>query len=336
MKNWVLLLALLQGVYVQVLAQNIASIEYFIDSDPGFGKGKSIGFQSSPDVDALNFNANLTAVASGFHMLYMRSKDENGNWSFIVGRPFVKIAPPKPLGKVVYIEYYVDNDPGFGKATALAFTPADSVKDLTFVAELGKLEPGLHMLAIRSKDANGNWGFLGRKGFVQIAPPIPASKIVKIEYFIDKDPGFGQAISVPVPTPSLDVQNISFTVNLDTLSLGDHLLVVRSQDSVGRWGLTEAKVFKKTKATGLQGDIREVQLFDVFPNPSEGLVHVKLKEEYTIGNEPLEVMDQYGTVIYQVATSRETTIDLSGFPKGIYFLRTSKGKQLYFCKILLK
>ena len=95
-------------------AGNITSIEYFIDSDPGFGSGNnSITFTPSADITVINTPISLTGLSNGVHRLYMRSKNVNGGWShtnintfFIVNLTTVFPANT-PLSNISKIEYFV-------------------------------------------------------------------------------------------------------------------------------------------------------------------------------------------------------------------------------------
>lgn len=70
-------------------ATNIEKLEYFIDNDPGFGNGTDIPI--SPDsVITSNFTIDLSGETDGFHFIYSRVKDENGNWSHNNTRPVYK------------------------------------------------------------------------------------------------------------------------------------------------------------------------------------------------------------------------------------------------------
>ena len=62
------------------------------------------------------------------------------------------------------------------------------------------------------------------------------TNIVRAEYFINEDPGFGLAIPIdigPGTTPSIDV---NFTAVTDTLSPGYHSIYIRTLDELGVWG----------------------------------------------------------------------------------------------------
>ena len=62
---------------VLVFAQNITQVEYYIDTDPGFGNGTSVSISAGTDID-LSFTADLSSVSYGFPVLYVRAKDGDG------------------------------------------------------------------------------------------------------------------------------------------------------------------------------------------------------------------------------------------------------------------
>jgi len=70
-----------------------------------------------------------------------------------------------------------------------------------------------------------------------------AQNITNAEYFIDTDPGFGNATAIPL-TPDTII-DLNFTANLSAVSNGVHALYVRSKDSGAAWGLTFVRTFIK-------------------------------------------------------------------------------------------
>ena len=217
---------------------NITGMEYFIDDDPGLGNATPIGITSGPLVSE-SVSIPTTGLTEGIHFLYIRVQDENGIWSVPEKRAFsiqVPITPPQPTA-INAIEYFIDDDPGTGNATALSFTPGATVS-INESIDVSSISPGLHFIYIRSQDDLGIWGVAERRAFRINAPVAPSQKrIVAIEYFFDTDPGInsGQQISVtPVSSLSLDT-----LLNTSSLALGPHTLGIRVLDERGRWSPTE-------------------------------------------------------------------------------------------------
>jgi len=77
MKKLILLLALLSAAQISI-GQKITRAEYFIDTDPGFGKANNITI-STPATDlSLSFNVNLSSLAEGFHVMVLRARNDKG------------------------------------------------------------------------------------------------------------------------------------------------------------------------------------------------------------------------------------------------------------------
>lgn len=60
---------------------NISRIEYFVDTDPGFGNGISVPYTAGLDVSNVSFNVDMTYLANTNHHLFIRTKDAQGKWS---------------------------------------------------------------------------------------------------------------------------------------------------------------------------------------------------------------------------------------------------------------
>ncbi len=146
---------------------NITAMEYFIDSDPGYGLGASVAVSNGSSVSQ-NFTVALpNTVADGFHYLSIRAKETNNKWTIVATRPFYKETIPSNVTppNITAMEYFVDADPGYGLGINVPITAGTSVnKD--FTATLGNLSNGTHKLTIRGKDSNNQWGIVGIKEFV--------------------------------------------------------------------------------------------------------------------------------------------------------------------------
>jgi hypothetical protein len=74
--------------------------------------------------------------------------------------------------------------------------------------------------------------------------------------------------------------------------------------------------------------------FSVYPNPSSGIFQLKTNN---YSRKSLFVYDMLGNVIWQEQSNSkiETTIDISNYPKGIYFVKISQGDKITTQKIVL-
>ena len=158
---------------------NLNRIEYFIDTDPGYGAGTNVPFTTGTTVTDLAFTVPLGSVSDGFHTLFIRARDANNRWSVVQSRPFYKV-PASALAaapNLNRIEYFVDTDPGYGNGTNVPFTAGTSVTDLVFSVNVSALTEGNHKLYVRSRDANNKWSIIQIRDFTVCnqAVPVPAA-----------------------------------------------------------------------------------------------------------------------------------------------------------------
>lgn len=235
---------------VSATLPNIVKGEYFIDTDPGFGKGVNVPLTPGPDLSTLSLAFDITSLANGFHQLYLRFKDAGGNWGLTQKRMFYKeqvAVTSTVLPNVVKGEYYIDTDPGFGKGTSIPVSPASNLANVSLSVDVTALPAGFHNLYVRFRDSNGNWSHTPTRTFYReaISPSgTNLPNIVKGEYFIDTDPGFDKATSLTV-TAGSDLPNVTFAINITSLANGFHQLYTRFKDSKGSWGLTQKRTFYK-------------------------------------------------------------------------------------------
>lgn len=234
----------------------ITGIEYFFDNNPEFGSGIALtGFSSSPAISNLNGSVNLSGLPTGMHRIYFRSKDANGIWSLTndaffdnFNVPVYSTAPSVPAN-IVQLEYFIDNnDAGFGNCTQIPLSANTNVANLKANINISGLVKGVHRLFIRSKDANGKWSITNLSVFSNASVmPYPvvagaAPPISNMEYFIDNDPGFGNATPITVPGNSNDLGNFNININLSgSLSIGTHYLYIRSKQNP--WSITNVVPF---------------------------------------------------------------------------------------------
>ena len=222
----------------------ITSAEYFIDTDPGHGKGKSINITSSFDVSDASFTLPLTSVAEGFHRLYLRTRNGNGTWSHASSYLFYKMVVGVSDTTIVQAEYFIDNDPGHGKATAITITPAKNIANASFSLPLSTLNEGFHRLYIRTRNGFKRWSLTNSQLFYKYIIPQTDTTITQVEYFVDTDPGFGKATQVSI-TPAKNLVNKEFTLPINSVNTGIHRLYIRSKNGFNKWSHANSVLFYK-------------------------------------------------------------------------------------------
>jgi Secretion system C-terminal sorting domain len=138
---------------------NIAELEYYVgNNDPGFGNGTNITIPTGvTDATAINTTITFPSQANGVQYLYLRSRDVFGRWSetnykqLLVGQ--LNYATPLNAAPTVgNLEYFIDNDPGFGNGTPIAVTPNTNLQLTNVPITIpSTLSIGIHNFHIRSK-----------------------------------------------------------------------------------------------------------------------------------------------------------------------------------------
>jgi len=239
---------------------NINRIEYFFNTDPGFGAGVPITFGQSTDLNNLGFTPNITSLPQGINRLYIRSRDANGNWSQAANSMFYKLNALPAVTQITAIEYFFNVDPGFGAATQVAFAANANLSNLSFTPDITNLPAGLNRMYVRSKDANGMWSMAANSLFYRLPDAQPLANITRLEYFFNTDPGFGAATQVTI-IPGPDLSNLGFTPNTTSLAEGLNILYVRSKDANGKWSIVANQLFYKLLPKATATPITKIEYF---------------------------------------------------------------------------
>ena len=289
---------------------SIVKMEWFIDTDPGFGAGTGVTILPTND-STVTFVAPVNALPYGLHRLFFRALDANGGWSLTGQQIFFREAPvSNPSINITKAEYFIDTDPGFGAATDIALTAGADIS-FSLNPSTGAISNGLHRLFVRAKDANGAWSLSSQQLFFkEAAISNPAINITKAEFFIDTDPGFGSATDVPL-TAGADI-SFSLSPNIASLTNGLHRLYVRTKDAAGLWSITAQQLFFKEA---------------VVTNPSINIT----KAEYFFDTDP-----GFGAATDVPLTAGadiifNMTADASALPNGLHrlFVRTRDAAGLW-------
>lgn len=175
---------------------NITDIEYFFNEDPGVGNATNLEVTNAASLDE-NLNIPISSLNSGIHILHVRCKNEANQWSFYSRQPFYISNFSSALNNTITeAEYFIDTDPGIGNATALSIAPNSNL-DTSFAIPLNSVSVGLHILHIRVKNNLNQWGLYARQVFYK-SPQILGNTILEAEYFIDEDPGVGNAETLSI------------------------------------------------------------------------------------------------------------------------------------------
>jgi len=273
-KKWIIGCLLFQAIVV-CAQPDIDALEYFIDVDPGVGNATAIPVTPGNPV-SVNINIPTASLSDGVHILFIRARDTNGEWSFYESRAFLiqQLPPATPSpSDVMEIEYFIDTDPGQGNATASAsFSPGLTV-NLNEMISTAPLSEGLHVLGVRARDADGDWGMVEKRPFLitqsgVIGPP-PPSSVEEIEYLIDADPGHGNATATSAFSPGLSI-NLDEIVATSALPVGIHTISVRARNQDNEWGVYETRPFVVI-ADPSSSPVADVTKLEYFFNDDPGI-----------------------------------------------------------------
>ncbi len=219
--------------------EEIAELEYFFDTDPGPGNGTSVPVSPGASVDVA-FQADMSGLSPGMHFLYARARSTDGVWGNLHQHPVLVDVIETSLTDITDVEYFIDDDPGFGNAIPVAVTPS-TLQEVAFGVDVAGIDPGIHFITVRAKTDNDVWSHCYTSLFMVDVLQFQPENIMEVEYFIDEDPGVGNAQSVPI-TPS-QVIDLDFLVDPGTINPGIHFLCVRAKDEDGIWSMSYVQPF---------------------------------------------------------------------------------------------
>lgn len=258
---------------------NINRVEWYLDTDPGYGNATAVSITPAPNLANLAINIDLVPLAQGVHIVGIRSRDANGAWShdnkWLFLKPYANTGvTPQP--NINRVEWFIDADPGYGNATPISITPAQNLTNLAINIDLVPLNQGVHIVGVRSRDANGAWSIDNKWLFLKPYPntgATPQPNINRVEWFLDTDPGYGNATPVAI-TPAQNLANLAIDIDMATLSQGVHIAGVRSRDANGAWSLDNKWIFLKpytgTASTPVPKVVRIEYYIDTDPGYGRG------------------------------------------------------------------
>jgi hypothetical protein len=97
--------------------QQITRLEYFFDTDPGFGNGTPVQVTPAPSW----IISTSVQISPHYPMdsttLYIRARDDSSRWGHTLQRPFYKLTVSPPTYGIDLLEYFFNSDPGPGNGT---------------------------------------------------------------------------------------------------------------------------------------------------------------------------------------------------------------------------
>jgi len=236
-----------------VRAQQIDTVEYFFDKDPGLGKGTVVPIKYAKLDSTFKFTTGN--LASGTHTLYVRLKSTGNKWSTLYQSTLLITNGIAGTAKITYAEYYYDKDPGYGKGQQIAINKPTIDSSLAF--SVNGLATGQHAIYIRLKDNNNQWSTVYQGNFL-VSAGTGATNFTQAEYYFDQDPGVGKGIQVLLNSTMLD-STFNFSVN--GLAIGAHTIYIRLKNGDNNWSFPYQSNFVVNNGTAGTPQIKTLEYF---------------------------------------------------------------------------
>jgi len=293
---------------------DIIEAEYYFNTDPGLGNGTNIDVADVASLDE-NFSISTTGLPIGTHRLFLRVKNSDNSWSMYANKTFrVADAPHINLADIIEAEYYFNTDPGLGNGTNIDVNDVASLDENFSIPTTG-LPIGTHRLFLRVKNSDNSWSMYANKVFrVSDIPFTNNASITAAEFFIDVDPGFGNATAISVSGDDIN-QNLTIPTS-GSLSQGDHYLHIRVLNADGQWSIYARELFEVEGTLGLNNlDGSEIK---IYPNPTSDFINITLSEGSQI--KQAAIYDINGKMVFE-STNHLNQINISALESGIYLLQ---------------
>lgn len=305
-------------------SQTLNQVEYFIDTDQGAGNNTKRNLTASAD-SSYKINIDVSGISVGMHKLYIRSKDNKGNWSFTAIKN-IEVTASFNAPEITAGEYFFDIDPGYGNGKKITVSPKDTDITKNFAAIASSLNTGFHKLYVRFKDNSGKWALTSRRN-IEVIKTADTIKITEAEYFFTADKGYDNATTKVFPA-ALEDGKFKLKIPYNKIPAGTNVLFLRVKDSLDNWSLTKldsftVESFAQTLVASEQvtSDNNGLKRLTVFPNPASQNINISFQSKNK--SAPLQIFDVNGNVVLQknVRVGTTNNIDISTLAAGSYIVQ---------------
>ncbi|MCB4808176.1 T9SS type A sorting domain-containing protein [Tamlana sp. 62-3] len=303
---------------------NIASAEYFFNTDPGVGNATPLAVSGS----SINQNVSIatTGLSAGIHKLYVRVVNSNGTWAFYDKQIFYMNPNKTNTASIASAEYFFDTDPGVGNGEALSVSGNTISQNYSIATN--NLQGGMHNLYIRTVNTDGTWSLYDKQVFSISEGFSNSALITAAEYFFDVDPGLGNASPIAIS----DTQNLDSNFEIDVptdIGGGDHYLYVRVKSTDDTWSLFTREFISST----LSNEEFNFKQVKIYPNPVDEILQIEVK---SLEVEYLKIINIMGQVIYQFDDDFVGSVNLGFLKSGTYLLQLKTPKGMFTKRIVKK
>lgn len=214
-------------VVVQEIVQPpLVEGEFFYNLDPGQGSGDHLSFDNFETIDTLLSNS-ITGLTAGRHYLYFRV-GTGDVWSHYHQMGFL-LENSEETVPLSGAEFFINEDPGQGTATAVEIEPADEI-DLSFELTPESLEPGRQFLHFRLRNGN-TWSHYARFPFTAIETIENTGLLTSFQFFFNESETEPYSWDNELPIEPADSIDDIFEFPSSGLTPGENRLFVKLADS---------------------------------------------------------------------------------------------------------
>ena len=222
--------------------------EYWLDSDPGRGKATALTLSGNDG----SLTLNTASLSAGIHVVGIRTA-QGRKWGQTYTHTFF-VPHGHGSGTLNGVEWWLDEDPGRGKATTIAATGSDT--QVTIPVLTDQLSAGVHTIGVRARQ-DELWGQTYTHTFV-VLPGHGAGIITAAEWWLDEDPGRGKATPLAV---SEGAEQLTLPVPTGGMTNGTiHVVGVRVRQN-DIWGQTYTHSFLVTPGRTVAMTVQDVEAY---------------------------------------------------------------------------
>lgn len=213
----------------QTQVTELSDVEYFLDTDPGRDNAVKVPFTTGQTAFSFELT-NTDDLSDGIHLVGVRAK-YGSRWSQTYTHLFF-VTHAQAATELSGVEYWLDTDPGYGKATTYDFTAGQTEFSLDALLP-EDLAEGSHLLGIRARYGK-NWSQTYTHLFLHTAAHNVPVVVEAVEAYWDAD------MANPIEVPFNQVGDTAYIKDFDfdtkDLSFGLHYLYVRGKVN-GVWSI---------------------------------------------------------------------------------------------------
>ena len=298
--------------------------EWFWNADPGIGNATpmlALDGNLNQAFENLYVNGNLQVPKLARSTFNVRVKDRDNVWSSVfttmIHVDSTDTHPGFPLRKVIYAEWFWNNDPGVGNATPMLALDGNLDQAFENLYANGNLQipkAGRSTFNVRVKDRDNVWSALFttviHSDSVDVFAGNPLRKVTQAEYWWNTDPGVGNAAPMLALDGNLNqaFENLYLSNSLQIPKAGRSTFNVRVKDRDNVWSAIFTTVIHADSIDALSNlfRIQRVKATEYFWNYDPG-----------VGNgTPMQPVDQYANSSFELFSN----LFPQTLPNGIHML----------------